>query len=393
VVLHATRGMVVAADALAVSGDRAMRALQSACRQQHITQFDMKCRLFDALVEPVLSYASHVWGPELFSGGKLVAMVRPSKSDKVHTDYLRMMAGAGKSTCTDVLLRDFGRNPVMHHWVVLASRWFAKLGAMPPGRMAHHAWLADITIMMAGCKKCWTFQILSTLTSLGVLQQASWDATLVGSEITSEDIQRICVSEVAVKDALHLLSRSRWNVGHVDPRTAPSVGIERCTHAAWVYPLIDGSVGHRPKHLTLCLSFKVLQCLARFRLGWHHLQVQVGRTKRPRVPRAARLCRLCSVEGGPCHVAAGADLPCVEDLMHFMLDCPAYASIRLRFPTVFAGTEPVLGDSHARMRAIFGTARQEQLAICMYTMNARRLELLNPPTNPPVDDVELLRIL
>jgi hypothetical protein len=70
VVLHSTRGMV-AADALALSRDRAVKALLSACSQQCLHQFDTKCRLLDALVEPVLSYASHVWGPELFASQRL----------------------------------------------------------------------------------------------------------------------------------------------------------------------------------------------------------------------------------------------------------------------------------------------------------------------------------
>jgi hypothetical protein len=335
----------------------------------------MKCRLFDALVEPVLSYASHVWGPELFSAGKLAAASMPSSADKVHTNFLRMMAGVGKVTCTDVLLRDFARHPVMHHWVVLAVRWFAKLGAMSPDRMAHHAWLQDIALMMSGCQKCWTFQVLSTLSSLHLLERAAWDALLPDSSITSEDIQRICVHESEVKEALKKLSLSRWAGCHLDPRSSPSLGVERCTHAAWVWPLphMGTTGGGRPKHLHLCMSFKMLQCLARFRMGWHHLQIQVGR--KDRVPRANRHCKLCSVVGGPFHVLEDGGQPCVEDLMHFMLECPAYANIRLQFPNVFADTAAV-APAGARMCAMFACDHQQQLAVCIHTMDVHRSQLL-----------------
>ena len=392
VVLHATRGMVVAADALAKSGDRAMRALQSACRQQHITQFDMKCRLFDALVEPVLSYASHVWGPELFSSGTPLSKQHNNGAEKVHISYLRMLAGVGKRTCTDVIMRDFCRRPVMHHWVVLAARWFAKLASMPQDKLARHAWLADIDLMLAGCTKCWTHQLLRTLTSLQVLQRPAWDKRTDAS-LTSADIQRICVCETAVRESLVRLTQSRWDGGHDDPRSAPSVGIEKCTHAAWVHPVVAGSVC-RPKHLHLCLSFKMLQCLARFRLGWHHLQVQVGRHQRPQVARADRLCRLCSVGLAPQYGDQGDGQQHVEDLMHFMLECPAYTTIRSKFPVFFAHTR-VRADPNAHMRAIFDSDQQEQLAFCIYSMNSHRSECLNPaPRSPdPPVDVELLRIM
>ena len=66
-VVHATKGLLGAVAALAAAGNRAMQTLQSRCRQQRLTQFDLKCRLFDALVEPILSYGSHVWGPEIFA--------------------------------------------------------------------------------------------------------------------------------------------------------------------------------------------------------------------------------------------------------------------------------------------------------------------------------------
>ena len=51
-------GLLAAADALAASGSRAMQAILGRCPLQSITQFDMKCRIFDRLAEPVMSYGS-----------------------------------------------------------------------------------------------------------------------------------------------------------------------------------------------------------------------------------------------------------------------------------------------------------------------------------------------
>jgi hypothetical protein len=149
--------------------------------------------------------------------------------------------------------------------------------------------------------------------------------------------------------------------------------VERCTHAAWVRPVDAAGIG-RPKHLTLCLPFKQLQCPASFRVGWHHLEVHSGRLKHPTVPRADRLCKLCSVGGGRFHGQESG--PHVEDLVHFMLECPAYDDIRSRFPRIFgfvAGPDPSV-----RLRSIFCGDHQEQLAACLFSMNEFRSECLKP---------------
>jgi hypothetical protein len=77
-----------------------MHALLTRCRKANLTQFDIKSRMFDVLVEPVLSYASHIWGPLSFN--KLRAAPYSTKFEKVHTAFLRIMVGASKSTPTNI---------------------------------------------------------------------------------------------------------------------------------------------------------------------------------------------------------------------------------------------------------------------------------------------------
>jgi hypothetical protein len=79
-----------------------------------------------------------------------------SNAAKVHLAYLGTMAGRVGECCIDVLMREFNRKPIMHHWVLLAARFFMTLKCMPDDRPAHCAWVADIDLMMAGCRTCWT---------------------------------------------------------------------------------------------------------------------------------------------------------------------------------------------------------------------------------------------
>jgi hypothetical protein len=44
---------------------RAMFALFVLLRLHHIPQCDMHMRMFDIMVEPVVSYGAHIWGPPL----------------------------------------------------------------------------------------------------------------------------------------------------------------------------------------------------------------------------------------------------------------------------------------------------------------------------------------
>jgi exonuclease III len=406
VVLHATKKMHVAATALAASGSRAMHAVLGRCRQQNITQFDFKCRIFDVLVEPIMSYACQVWGPDVFvskvASGDLYSAW--SDAEKVHISYLRTMAGVG-DCCIEVLMRDFNRRPIMHHWVLLAARWFTTLKCMSGDRLAHCAWVADIDLMLAGCCMCWTYQLLDTMSSLGVLSRTAWDHR-VNSVIDRQCIMHLQLVPKAIKLALHGKMASRWVAMLGDPRVAPSKGIEMCTHAAWVLKFQEGVDCTVPKHLKLCASFVVLQCLARLRLGWHQLRVRSDRIKKAtaRLPRDQRLCRLCSTEGAGFY-AQRVGVGCVEDVRHFLLECPAYQHLRAKYSCVFGNTiagSTAQNDVQSRLMSIFDCDQQDQLAHVVYTMTVFRNHCLSLPYGSHIvvnhaqqiveEDVELIRI-
>ena len=406
VVLHATKRMHVAADALAASGNRAMHAVLGRCRQQCITQFNFKCRIFDVLVEPILSYGCQVWGPDVFVSK--VASTKPyttwSNAEKVHISYLRTMAGVGEC-CIEVLMRDFQRTPIMHHWVLLAARWFMNLKCMSDDRLAYCAWVADIDLMLSGCRDCWTYYLLHTMSLLGVLDRTMWDHR-ANSVVDRQCIMQLQLVPKNIKLALRAKMASRWADLHADPRTAPSGGLEMCTHAAWVLKFQGAGTCVLPKHLKVCASFAVLQCLARLRLGWHQLQVRTDRIKRSteRLPRHQRLCRLCSTDGAPFH-AHHPGVALVEDVQHFLLECPAYQHLRAKYPNVF-GTAIVADNAprspHSRVLSIFDCDQQDQLAHAIYTMTTFRSQCLSLPHGSHValnsiqqivdEDMELVRM-
>jgi hypothetical protein len=49
------------------------------------------------------------------------------------------------------------------------------LKCMSDDRLAHRcAWVADVDLMLAGCRSCWTYQLLHMMSLLGVLSRTAW---------------------------------------------------------------------------------------------------------------------------------------------------------------------------------------------------------------------------
>ena len=385
---NATKNLVPAADALAASASRAMHVVLRRLRRLRITQLDLKCRLFDTMVESILSYGSHVWGPELFVS-RLTSRPLETEAEKVHLAYLRYAVGLGSGVCSKVLLRDMHRVPAMFHWVLLAVRWWNKLRGLAPdgddqptSSVAYHAWKSDVSLMCEGCDKCWSHQLLCTLESLNVLQAAQWRGA------AAESIMQLQFDDATVRAALSTLYQSWWRTGpatHPDPRQAPSAGIDMCTHAQWVHADTTCSMYERsgaPRHLKLCLPFRTVQILMKFRTGWHHLQVHRGRMHPNRIPRAQRLCPLCSLPNSESSWrsqigARVGSVACVEDLRHFVLECPAYDHIRQQHAALFASPEGAGPYSAEALRRFFMATDQAAVANTLLKMHTHRTHLLD----------------
>jgi hypothetical protein len=380
VVFHSTKDLKIATKMLADSERRAMHALLGKCREQRITQFDFKCRMFDTLVSPIMSYGCQVWGPEVFEP-ILRCMARPTQADvevtlpiggipgeEVHLDFLRIMAGVGSSCSLDVLLRDFQRTPMLFHWVTLAARWFVRVATdTSVDSLSHNVLLDDLRLAVVdGCTRCWSFSFLKTMQHLNLLRAGEWDAGVDTILAVANDPERF--TEKHITWALLRCLRLRWNGLAMHPRdpATPSARFDRCVFAAWVWPLPDEGplYGTRPPpHLSVCESFRTLQCLAKLRLGWHDLQIRVGRWHPAQQhARQSRLCPLCSTASAPFSAARDhrALASGVEDMLHFLLDCPAYTHIRSCFSDVFpiARTD----DDSGMMIALFNHNNQARLA-------------------------------
>ena len=364
---HATKGVTPAVQALALSGTRAMHGLLSKCAQHHITQPAFKLRLFDILVEPVLSYGCQVWGPEACY--KQLDTPLDNAADKVHLEYLRHLAGVGKSTPFRMLLREYDRYPVMWHWLTLAVRFWLKAVKLPSSELVHKTLRDDVGLMLDGCKDCWSYHLLSVVSKLGLVAPDQWCPRRSTHPLAVDSILVLTMDEKAVQEALQKRFAEVWDRVDVETQhpcrlSCPSDIILTSTYAAWS----RGAGDSPPSYLTTtALSFRMLQCLSRYRLGRHNLAIQTGRYRG--IPRQDRVCIVCQALGHTCDDSGHTP---VEDLRHFLLDCRALAPIRASFPTLFEPTSLPNASKDTHMRFILNHADHTMVVKCLLSFEAHR---------------------
>ena len=68
---------------------------------------ELRCKLFDSLVLPILSYASEVWGVDENIG---------DAAELLHRQFLKHILGVRDSTANVIVLAELGRFPLCFHW-------------------------------------------------------------------------------------------------------------------------------------------------------------------------------------------------------------------------------------------------------------------------------------
>lgn len=234
------------------------------------------------------------------------------------------------------------------------------------------AWIEDVKLTLAGCRECWVYHVLDTMHTLGLLgggwrqQPLDW---VLSQEWQQKDLQRSLIQRFVDRWQGHL---------HPDARAAPSGGVSMCTHMAWVLQLdpesADLSRATALAHTKVVGPFVVLRNYYQLRIGCAHLEVQQGRVSR--APRVSRLCRLCSSEDAPLAtrqavLARTGTSQNVEDLKHFIVECPVYDDLRARCAALPASLYEQLDQSDCMLQ-VFEHENQTGLAHILYRMKVRR---------------------
>jgi len=304
---HSQKGIVPSFEYLAGVANRAIHSAHGKCHTARIHLPVAKCKMFDALVMPVCTYACEVWTPILFSDPSPNKCLK-NKMEKLHIDYLRGVFHLRKSTSHWMILREFGRLPVFFHWWSKVLKYMKRACKMDDTCVVRHAFLQEMQLVKDG-KNCWLAGVLHFL------------RLLYPSEIPQRietRLEWIVNLQVAkVRKDLVAVWKSMWGDIASGVIASPKLlfyntfmaSDDTKTKHGWFAPA---------KHMNVAMANDIHTSLVRFRLGNHNLLCEQRRWLRLPALSVSRftLCRSCELE-------------VQEDEAHMLLQCPYYEHVRM----------------------------------------------------------------
>ena len=346
---HQTKDFDTTTNQLIIPGNRAMHSLLSNCRIHSINIPKFICQLFDVLVKPTVSYASQIWGPDVFL--KLnrhgVNSLSTHKLEKLHCNFLRLLGGTSRRVNNWIVLKEYGRYPLQVNWLMHAFRFWNKLCSMPNNRITFLAFAQSIELMLQGYDT-WATKILECARILKLLP--------VDFQILSvTQMLHINFNIKDVRAASTMFFDQVWHNLHPDPRAAPPTQVIFSTYLYWSsVATVNTGAAHVYQYLPRDLRVLLLN----FRMGSYKLQIVQGRFHN--LVREDRICKCCCMHT-------------IEDMHHFLIECKAYELVRMRYCDVFE-------QANGCLKNIFNSSLVYRVCHMLKEMDSQRQAILNTGT-------------
>jgi len=293
-------------------GMRALYGFQAKCRAAGISTPQARSKLFHTLVAPAFSHGCQLW----CVGGSAQALLHPHRYpvENIQLLFLRYMAGVGSSTHIPSLLAEFGHVPMIHRHIKHAAKFWNKMCSADHTSVLYQAWLSDLRLAVINkYPHCWCYQFLNALAKLGFCVSP---ATLTFDAAVS-----IRVPLCAIVTRMHSMCRDFLNSNIQGllkcPRSCSPQHVTIFTYKYWVGMKAARRFGGH--HVTCHMPAAHRFLLTRLRLGCSELRVVQGR--RGGTARGNRICQV--------HSSFDSEHEQVEDIRHFLLECPAYDGLRM----------------------------------------------------------------
>ena len=245
--------------------------------------FDIKTKLslFDSLVTPILLYGAEVWG-----------IYNISNIDKIRIKYCKAILGVRQQTPNYAVFGELGRYPLS---VICKERalnfWIKILKCDNSTSPIFHVFRHQVNeLTLHPHERTWAFEIKRTLDNLGL------------SNFWNLQFERAPAFQI-IKQRLPDQFVQTWSASL---QTMSKLDIYLRYKQTFEFE----------KYLQTVMNDKLRQNLTAFRLVSHRLEIETGRHNN--VPREQRLCRICNMKQP-------------ESEYHFLLVCPAYHDLRLKY--------------------------------------------------------------
>lgn len=241
-----------------------------------------KCKLFDTLVGSILNFGSEIWGIHGASDVELI-----------HTKFLRRVLGVKKSTNLTALYGEMGRVPLTEFRKINMIKYWMKILRQKDSSLVKMTYLmlkddTDLNLNYNG--QNWAFQIKSILQHHGF--EYVWNNQF-DIEIPYQLIKQRVFDNYFQKWYCNINNSSRLQSYCIFKHNFES-----------------------EKYLTVLSENKYRVALSRFRTSSHNLSIETGRYDS--TPREQRICKSCNMNK-------------IEDEYHFLLVCPNYRQLRMKY--------------------------------------------------------------
>jgi hypothetical protein len=298
-------------------GRAAMFAMSRRCHELDLHNVFIKCRLFDALVKPILTYGSEIRGPGTLCRGHSLTDSGFSKDlENLHKGFLRQSLGLRKSTSDFVLMTELRRHPLVFDILAKSLRFWNKIMARCDDDLVKISMCENVHLSLAHSKSdMWSSQLNLILSRVGsdTLFSERGDPNqrldVEGILDCAKSLWSMDIAKSLPSDGECLLQQAVVGSAIRSRGDDERQGFKLLKYKMW---FLDESCELRNTFWFNLNRYEQISDIARFRMGSHWLNVEMGRFNG--IPRSKRLCSCC-------------DRSEVEDEMHLLI-CPMYDHIR-----------------------------------------------------------------
>ena len=313
-------------------GRRAIFSIRQRLRNIHPVPPTVMFKLYDMLVKPILIYGSDVWG---------YSKQGQAQVDKIMLHYCRCVLNVKASTSNIITFGECG---------ILPPSVYTQISVLCFMNRLHH--MSESTIVK---------QVYNELCKLHSLGYDTWVSKVseltqhfcLNNDMTTSEFKRVC------KQTLVNSFITTWDAERQNLEENPILRF---------YNKIKHTFGTE-NYLIGVKDDKFRTALAKLRSSSHTPAIESGRHSRPKVNVHERLCHVCQ---------------CVEDEIHFMLDCQINNDERAHFFTKVTRAYPEFESLSNIEKCDFVLSNQDNQLMTwagkfIYKSFARRSEILNGP--------------
>lgn len=280
-----------------------------------------KMKLFDSMINPILSYGSEVWG-----------FHKAPDIERVHLKFMKQVLGVRQQTTNAAIYGELGRFPlIVLRNVRIVKYWYKIIKA--PDSLMHK--LFNMKNATGNYVNDWTINVKHLLENLGFAYL--WNNTNVTKLQLNSVIQRIYDQYI-----------QQWYTELSNSRKLETYCIFK-----------DCFVNEKYLHCVNNINYRV--ALTRFRCSAHRLLIEEGRYRN--IERDQRICNMCNMNA-------------IETEYHFLLVCPRYRELRFEYLPNYYCAWPNIQKFKSLMQTC-QKSKLNQIAKFIYLANALRDLLVN----------------